>query len=87
MTALNDIVVIPDHRIAQGRPMESYRVCLFAADQSEPDQRIVAFPNDDAAIDHVGGLDHPYAMEVWQDQRLVARFPSRLPRFPLAGVD
>ena len=33
--------------------------------------------SDDEAIDPAGFLDHPHALEVWDGERLVARFPPK----------
>jgi hypothetical protein len=33
------------------------------------------FADDDAAIDHAGRLAHRYEINVWQEDRRVARFP------------
>jgi hypothetical protein len=37
--------------------------------------KVVVFEHDDAAIDHVGGIDRRHAMEVRQGDRHVALFP------------
>jgi len=35
--------------------------------------------DDDAAIDHAGRFAHPHEINVWQEQRHVARFPPVWP--------
>jgi hypothetical protein len=63
--------------------MVPYTIDLLKDDGSIDETRVVAFEHDDAAIDHVGGIDHPHAIQVREGDRLVALFPalSRLPPF------
>ena len=55
--------------------MVSYTIDLLRHDGSIQETRIALFEHDDAAIDHVGGIDHPHAIDVSQGERHVARFP------------
>jgi hypothetical protein len=56
--------------------MPLYRICLKAADGSFHDDWEMDCEHDDDVIDHAGWLDHPHEIQVWEGERLVARFPS-----------
>ena len=56
--------------------MAPYTIDLLKRDGSLGETRVVVFEHDDAAIDHVGGIDHAHAIQVRQGDRLVALFPS-----------
>jgi hypothetical protein len=56
--------------------MVSYTIDLLRHDGSIQETRIALFEHDDAAIDHIGGIDHPHAIDVWQGERHVALFPA-----------
>ena len=59
--------------------MVPYTIDLLNDDGSIDETLVVVFEHDDAAIDHVGSIDHRRAIEVRQGDRHVALFP------PLAG--
>jgi len=63
--------------------MVSYTIDLLKDDGSIDETRVVVFQHNDAAIDHVGGIDHPHAIQVREGDRLVALFPglARSPPF------
>ena len=60
--------------------MAPYRIELRDEYGDVHDERTVLFPHDDAAIDHAGQLHHRHEINVWQEDRHVARFPPA-PRF------
>jgi len=60
-----------------------YRIVLLAPNGDVKDERMIEAAHDDAAIDHTGWLDHPHAIDVWQDDRHVARFPPWSPPEPI----
>ena len=60
--------------------MSPYRIELHDADGAIVAERTELFEHDDAAIDHAGRIDHLDALKVWQDDRLVAHFPTLRPR-------
>ena len=55
--------------------MAPYRIELHDGEGSVKTERRALFEQDDDAIDYAGEIGHPYAMEVWQGERLVAHFP------------
>lgn len=55
--------------------MAPYRIELHDEDGRVHKIEIEHFDEDDDAIDHAGSLGHPHEINVWQDQRHVARFP------------
>jgi len=59
--------------------MAPYNIDLHDADGALQERRRQWFPDDDAAIDYAGAIEHPHALKVWQAGRLVAHFP------PIAG--
>lgn len=63
------------YRREQAR-MVSYTIDLLRHDGSIQETRIALLEHDDAAIDHVGGIDHPHSIDVWQGERHVALFPA-----------
>jgi hypothetical protein len=56
--------------------MSAYRICLLNSGGDLAEERTARFEHDDAAIDHVGMLDHPHAIDLWQEERHVVRFPA-----------
>ena len=56
--------------------MSAYTIMLLKEDGQINELLNMAFDSDDAAIDHVGSIPHPYAMIVRQGDRDVARFPA-----------
>ncbi|MGH1573807.1 hypothetical protein ACRAWG_28100 [Methylobacterium sp. P31] len=63
--------------------MTFYRICLLAADGSTYAESELDCEHDDVAIDYAGRLNHPHEIQVWEGERLVARFPSETaPRSP-----
>ena len=54
--------------------MATYQINLLDRCGSVRDRQRVNLPDDDAAIDLAGSIDHDDALDVWQDQRLVAHF-------------
>jgi hypothetical protein len=56
-----------------------YRIHLLGKDGSIAGEHVVECWDDDQAIDLAGKSDHPHEMLVWQDDRLVARFPPWKP--------
>jgi hypothetical protein len=61
-----------------GVAMTLCRICLMAADGSLHAESKLDCEHDDAVIDHAGRLDHPHEIRVWEGERLVARFPSKM---------
>ena len=62
--------------------MARYRIELIAPDGSIHRRDAMDCAHDDDAIDRVGKLDYPHEIDVWEGERLVARFPPwRGPRF------
>lgn len=62
--------------------MAAYRILLHD-ERGDPVHELVHdFPDDDAAIDHTGSLDHPHLMHVWQGERHVAEFRPVAPKPP-----
>jgi hypothetical protein len=59
--------------------MVPYRIDLHGEDGVVIDVRQIFCAHDDEAIDRAGWIDHPYAMKLWQDERLVADFPPWKP--------
>jgi len=55
--------------------MAPYRITLYDAQGGVHGELVMDFEHDDAAIDRIGDLEHPHAMDVWQEDRHVARFP------------
>lgn len=55
--------------------MAPYRITLLDREGSEVAEHRLEFNDDDAAIDHAGGIAHPHAIDLWQGDRHVARFP------------
>ena len=60
--------------------MTPYTIHLLGPDDETVASERRWFEHDDHALDTVGLSDHPDKIEVWQGERLVARFP----RWPLA---
>ena len=54
--------------------MTPYRIDLHDATGCVSETRTDHFAQDDDAIDHAGGLEHPHEINIWQDDRHVARF-------------
>lgn len=66
--------------------MAPYRIVLLSPDETAREERIIECAHDDEAIDKAGWLDHPHAIDVWQQDRHVARFPpSWRPPLPPGG--
>lgn len=59
--------------------MALYRIELHDKSGGVREIRAQAFAHDDDAIDCAGAIAHPYEIEVWQDNRCVARFPPEPP--------
>jgi len=57
--------------------MPLYRVLLLDAKGQSLSEQEIDCRNDDAAIDHTGWIEHALEMEVWDKDRLVARFPEQ----------
>ena len=57
--------------------MSPYRITLLDTDGDVQDEHLFDLEHDDAAIDHAGRFIHPHAIEVWQGERHVARFPPQ----------
>ncbi len=55
--------------------MSPYRVRLYDEDGGVQGEYVMEFDQDDDAIDRIGESDHPHAMDVWDGDRHVARFP------------
>jgi len=55
--------------------MAPYRIVLLSPDDAVHEERMIECAHDDEAIDHTGWLDHPHAIDLWQEDRHVARFP------------
>jgi hypothetical protein len=60
-----------------------YRIVLLSPDDTAYEERMIECAHDDEAIDRTGRLDHPHAIDVWQQDRHVARFPPWRP-LPIA---
>lgn len=54
--------------------MATYQINLLDRGESVRSCQRVDLPDDDAAIDLAGSIDHAQALDVWQGQRLVAHF-------------
>ena len=67
--------------------MVSYTIDLLRHDESIQEARIALFEHDDAAIDHVGGIDHRHAIDVCRASDMLRCFPPGpgQPRFYQAG--
>lgn len=59
--------------------MATYTINLLDGHGVHQEACSMPFDDDDAAIDHVGGIAHPHAIDVWQGQRHVAHFPPWQP--------
>ena len=55
--------------------MSTYTIILLTESGTTHELLEIDFDSDDAAVDHVGSLPHPYAMVVRQGDRDVALFP------------
>lgn len=55
--------------------MRLYTVTLFNPDETVSGRQQLRAADDDAAIDAVGETPHPYGIDVYDGERLVARFP------------
>ena len=55
--------------------MAPYRVRLYDENGGVETEYVVDFAHDDDAIDRVGDSEHPHAMDIWEGDRHVARFP------------
>ena len=59
--------------------MVPYTIDFLREDGSIHETRVVVCEDDDAAIDHAGGLDHQHAMEIRQGDRHVGLVPPVSP--------
>jgi hypothetical protein len=59
--------------------MVPYTIDFLREDGSIHETRVVVCEDDDAAIDHAGGLDHLHAMEIRQGDRHVGLVPPLSP--------
>ena len=55
--------------------MAPYRIIFHDEDGEPVAESVAEHAHDDAAIDHAGSLGHPHEINVWQQERHVARFP------------
>lgn len=55
--------------------MLPYRIRLLDERGEPVREHALEFDHDDDAIDHAGALKHPHAIDLWQGERHVARFP------------
>lgn len=55
--------------------MPPFLIQLVNPDGSIKEEISVDFEHDDAAIEHAGWIDHPHGIDVFEHDRLVARFP------------
>jgi hypothetical protein len=55
--------------------VSAYLINLIAVDGSIVEGRLFECASDDDAIDHAGWIDYAQELQVWQGERLVARFP------------
>jgi hypothetical protein len=55
--------------------MAPYRVVLLTPEEALAEERLIECAHDDEAIDQAGRIDHPHAIDLWQHDRHVARFP------------
>ncbi len=58
--------------------MAPYRILLWSPDDATHEERMIECAHADEAIDRTGWLDHPHAIDLWQEDRHVARFPPSL---------
>ncbi len=61
----------PSEKVA----MVPYKIKLYRENGGLHAEETLDFPDDDAVIDHTGARHHPHAIEIWQDNRLVAEVP------------
>ena len=73
--------------------MAPYRIVLLSPDETANEERTIECAHDDEAIDAAGWLDHPHAIEVWQQARRPRRdYPggrralTSTGRWPRAGL-
>lgn len=59
-----------------------YRIVLLSPDDAPREERMIECEHDDVAIDQVGWVDHPHAIDLWQQDRHVVRFPPWPPPSP-----
>ena len=59
--------------------MAPYTISYLGPDGDVLDRQVTWFDHDDHAIDTVGRGDHPHAILIHQDERLVADFPPLRP--------
>ncbi len=62
--------------------MVPYTVSFLGPDEEVVTKEVRYFESDDHALDEIGRSDHPYAIQVHQGERIVARFPPWPPRRP-----
>jgi hypothetical protein len=62
---------------ALGDELATYRVVFDDEDGERFAETQIERPDDDAAIEFATSHSHPYGMELWEDDRFVARLAPR----------
>lgn len=62
--------------------MAPYRIVKLSAEEAALEEHMIECAHDDDAIDQVGWIDHPHAIDLWQGDRHIARFPPWPPESP-----
>lgn len=62
--------------------MAPYRIVLLTPDEAVREERLIECAHDDEAIEYTGWIDHPHAIDLWQQDRHVVRFPPWPPQAP-----
>ena len=65
--------------------MPLYRINLLALDGGIRETTVIECNGDDQAIDLAGASGHPHAIDVWEHDRHVIRFPPWPPEGSLLG--
>ena len=71
---------------SKGWLMALYRIVHYDKDGIPAEELTVDFSEDDEAIEHVGWIDRPHEVCLWQEDRLVLRCPPWTAVVPSGGM-